>query len=206
MRNRPGFAHARDPAVLHDRHAVGDLEDLGHAVGDVDDRDTLRGQPPDDAEEVPAFVDRERRRGLIQDEHLQLVRQPLRDFDHLLLARRERSDRQRADRFDLELGEDPARAVVHLPAADDPGCIYRLPAGIDVLRDAQRADEAALLVDHGDAGIGGALLVGACERNAVELDRTAVRLIDAGDEVHEGRFSRAVLADQRMHLALPHLE
>ena len=84
--------------------------------------------------------------------------------------------------------------------------VDRLAAGIDVLGDAQRADQAALLVDHGDAGIGGALLVEAGDRHAVELDRAAVGLIDAGDEVHERRLAGAVLADQRVHLAAPHLE
>ena len=60
MRDGGGVAHAGDAAVLHHRHAVGDLEDLGHAMRDVDDRDALRGEAPDDAEEVAALVDRER--------------------------------------------------------------------------------------------------------------------------------------------------
>ena len=42
-----------------------------------------------------------------------LVREPLRDLDHLLLARRERSDRRARIDVDLEVGEDAARAVVH---------------------------------------------------------------------------------------------
>ena len=52
-----------------------------------------------------------------------------------------------------------------------PSCVHRLPAGIDVLGDAQRADEAALLVDHGDAGIGGALLV---QRPQVETPSSSI--------------------------------
>ena len=87
-----------------------------------------------------------------------------------------------------------------------PSGVDRLAAGIDVLGHAQRAHQAALLVDHGDTGVGGALLVEARDRHAVELDRAAVRLVDAGDEVHERGLAGAVLADQRVHLAAPDLE
>ena len=206
MRRRRGVAHARDAAVLHHRHAVGDLENLRHAVRDVDDRDALRREAPDDAEEVAALVDGQRRRGLVEDEQLQIVREALGDLHHLLLAGRELRDRRARIDVDLEVGEDAARAVEHRPAPDHAERVHRLTAGIDVLRDAQRADEAALLIDHGDAGVGGALLVQAGDRRAVELDRAAVRLIDAGDEVHERRLAGAVLADQRVHLAAPDLE
>ena len=44
------------------------------------------------------------------------------------------------------------------------------------------------------------------DRHAVQLDGAAVRLIHAGDEVHERRLAGAVLADQRVHLAAPDLE
>ena len=87
-----------------------------------------------------------------------------------------------------------------------PKRVDGLAAGIDVLGDAERADEAALLVDHGDAGLGRALLVEAGDRRAVELDGAAVGPVDAGDEMHQRRLAGAVLADQRMDLAAPHLE
>ncbi len=40
----------------------------------------------------------------------------------------------------------------------------------------------------------------------VELDAPAVGLIDAGNEMHEGRLARTVLADERVHFAAPDLE
>ena len=36
---------------------------------------------------------------------------------------------------------------------------------------------------------------------AVEKDLARVHLVDAGEHLHHRRFSRAVLADQRVHLA-----
>jgi len=60
MRDGCGVAHAGNAAVLHHGHAVGDLKYLGHAMRHVDDGDALRGEPLDDAEEMTAFVDRQR--------------------------------------------------------------------------------------------------------------------------------------------------
>ena len=98
------------PSFMH-RHAVGDLEDLGHAVRDIDDRDALGGQAPDDAEEVAALVDGQRRGGLVEDEQLELVREALGDLDHLLLARRQQCDRRARVDVDLEVGQDAPRAL-----------------------------------------------------------------------------------------------
>ena len=89
--------------------------------------------------------------------------------------------------------------------ADDAQGVDRLAPGIDVLGDAQRTDQAALLEDHGNAGIGRASLVEARDRNAVEFDGAAVRLIDTGHQMHERRLAGAVLADQRVDFAAPHL-
>ena len=88
LRHLRRLADAGDAAILHDRHPVGDLEDLGHAVRDIDDRNPLRGEAPDGAEKMAALVDGQRRGRLVEDEQLQLVREALGDLDHLLLARR----------------------------------------------------------------------------------------------------------------------
>jgi hypothetical protein len=39
------------------------------------------------------------------------------------------------------------------------------------------------------------------QRRAIDEDLALVRLVDAGEYLDEGRFSRAVLADERMNLA-----
>jgi hypothetical protein len=60
-----------------------------------------------------------------------------------------------------------------------------------------------LLVNAGDAE-----LVRVCGREvfdalAVDFDRAVVRLVRAGDDLNERGFARAVLAEQRVHLARP---
>ncbi len=59
-RYRCRLADTRDAAILHYRHAVGDLENLCHPMRDVDDCNALGRQAPDDAEEVAPFVDGQR--------------------------------------------------------------------------------------------------------------------------------------------------
>ena len=117
--DRRRLAHAGDAAILQDRDPVRDLEDLRHAVRDVDDRDALRGEAPDDPEQVAALVDGQRRGRLVEDQELELVRQALGDLDHLLLARATAAHRRARVDVDLEIGQDPARALVHRAAADD---------------------------------------------------------------------------------------
>ncbi len=205
VRHRRRLAHAGHATVLHYGHAVGDLEDLRHAVRDVDDGDALRREALDDAEEVAPLVDGQRGGRLVEDQELQVVRETLGDLHHLLLARREQRDvRSRVD-VDLEVGKDTPRALMHRRLADHADHVDGLAACIDVLGDAQRSDETALLVDHGDPGIRRALFVEAGHRNAVELDGAAVWLVDAGNKMHERRLAGAVLPDQRMHLAAPDL-
>ncbi len=206
MRHRCRLADARDAAILHDRDAVGDLENLGHAVRDVDDRDALGRKAPDDPEEVAAFVDGQGRGRLVEDEQLEIMREALGDLDHLLLAWGQQGHRCARVDVDLQIGQDPPRTLIHRGPPDDAQRVDRLAAGVDVLGDAERTHEAALLVDHGDSGVGGALLVEADDRGAVDLDGAAVRLIHARDQVHERRLAGAVLADQRVHLAAPDLE
>ncbi len=134
------------------------------------------------------------------------MRQPFGDLDHLLLTGRQPGHRQARVEVDLEIGQDPARPFEHQALSDDAEAVDRLAAGIDVLGDAQRADEAALLVDHRDAGVRGALLAQAGDRHTVQLDRAAVGLVDPRHQVHQRRLAGTVLADQRMNLAALHIE
>ena len=50
------------------------------------------------------------------------------------------------------------------------------------------------------------MLVQPGHRDAVQLDAAAVRLVHAGNEMHQGGLAGAVFADERMHLAAADLE
>ena len=76
----------------------------------------------------------------------------------------------------------------------------------DVLGDREVAEEVQLLKHDADAvrrRVGG---VGEHDGLAVEQDATERRAFDAGDDFHQGRLARAVLADQHIDRAAPDLE
>ena len=76
----------------------------------------------------------------------------------------------------------------------------------DVLRHAQIRKKSGLLVDACDTE---PVRDSRSEmRNALpgDIDRAAIRLVCAGDDLDERRFARAILAEQRMHFARPQIE
>ena len=75
------------------------------------------------------------------------------------------------------------------------------PAEMDVFRDREGLHQLEMLVHHADAGGDRLHRRREGRRVAVDDDLTGIRLIDAGEDVHEGRFAGAVLAQQRMDFA-----
>ena len=77
----------------------------------------------------------------------------------------------------------------------------------DVLRDAQRPEEAALLEDDGDPGPLGVMLVGeGGELATIPFQGPAVGMMDPGQDMHEGALAGPVLSDQGMDLAAADLQ
>src|SRR5204862_3816133 len=76
----------------------------------------------------------------------------------------------------------------------------------DVRGDGEPLDEAEVLVDHRDPGV--ERVTGGRKLHAfpVEQDLALVGAIEAREDVREGALARAVLAEERMHLAGRRLE
>ena len=66
--------------------------------------------------------------------------------------------------------------------------------------------EHEVLVHHADAGVDCLTSAPAGDVAAVEHDRAAVRVMQAGQDPHERRLARAVFADERVDLASRHFE
>ena len=76
----------------------------------------------------------------------------------------------------------------------------------EVLGDREIGEGDRLLVDQRDAELLRRDRVGDLDRLAVEREGAARRAVDAREDLREGRFARAVLAEQRVDLAAPQVE
>ena len=73
---------------------------------------------------------------------------------------------------------------------------YRLAPGENVISDAERAEQAALLKDDRNAKpLRGVLVSNGHIRLPFEFNHARVRLIHTGEDVHERAFARTVFAD-----------
>src|SRR6185369_4458749 len=70
-----------------------------------------------------------------------------------------------------------------------------------VLRDREPGHELQLLVDHGHAGAEGVLRRAETLLLARDANRAGIGRVRAGERLQERRLARAVLAEQRAHLA-----
>ena len=146
----------------------------------------------------------ERARGLVEQEDACVAQDRARDGDPLALPDRETHATLAHDRVPpLRESRDELRRVRGLGGSLDLG-IGRLEAPVaDVLAD-RVCEEDRLLRDHSD------LLAQRADRHlpdipAVHADLPSDRIVEAADEVHEGRLPRPRRADERGGLAIAEL-
>ncbi len=75
-----------------------------------------------------------------------------------------------------------------------------------VLGDRERWHEHEVLMDHPDAERDRVARARDVRVLAADADRSGVGVVEAVEDVHEGRLAGAVLADERVDLALVHHE
>ena len=196
--------HHRAP-VAHHGDPVADLIELVEPMGDEDDRHALGAQAAHDVEQHRdlAFVERGGR--LVHDDEPRLERNRARNRDHLLDRGREFHQRPSHVDFDGEAPQQLGRFGVH-PAPVEQAVTPVFAAEKDVLGDRAERNEVDFLIDGADAAALGVLRRREVDRLAAEHDRAAVSAIGAGQHLDHRRFSGAVLADQRHHLARLDLE
>ena len=184
------------------RDVVGDGEDLGQEVRDVDDRGARRPQVPHDLEELVGLVGGQGRRGLVHDHQPRLPGQRAQDLDLLLLGGPQAAD--------PGIGRDPevdaARQLLVPPPHGTPvqhAAARGLDAEEDVLQDGPLGFQRQLLGDDRDAVGQRGVRRPVVDLAAVDDDLTGVRVLDAGEDLHQGRLARAVLADERVDRPAP---
>ena len=88
----------------------------------------------------------------------------------------------------------------------EPAAFAAVVAEDHVLGDGERRDEAEVLVHHADPRVERVVRRVELDRLAVEADLALVGPVEPGEDVRERALARAVLAEQRVHLALGRLE
>jgi hypothetical protein len=195
-----------DAAVAHDRDVVADVGEFVEFVRDVNQRDAAALEFGDHAEEHVDFVGRERRGGFIENEHAGVFRDGAGDFDELLLADAEIGDERGGCDREVETFEDGSRRGVELRIVDQAETRAGLAAEENILGDREVRDEIQLLENDSDAGGKRGAGIGETHLASVEMERAGVGREDAGENVHQRGFARAVFAEQGEQPAGAHAE
>ena len=201
-----GRSRADQPSVAQHGDAARDAINLLHAVADEHHRDAVGLKARHHPEQPLDLALRKCGGRLIHDQDPGVDGQRAGDLDQLLLRRSQllqETFRAAGEADDVEqLGSPPAHALpIH---AAEPGS--RHMAEIDVLANAEVAEEARMLVHHRDAGAGGVKRRPALRRAPVDQNGSAVGLVHAREELDAGALARAVLTEEREHLSRNEIE
>ena len=194
-------------AVAQHGDAVGDAGHLVELVRDQHRGHALGAEFEQQVEQRRAVALVEARGRLVENKKTHFLGQRLRDLHQLLLADAD-IGHQRIRRFSQPyFRQQLLRPPVHRVAIDDaePG---RRIGDKDILRDREQRDQRQFLVDDDDAERLGIIDVAEVALLPLIDDAAfvvAVR-IDAAQDLHQRRLAGAVLADQRVDLALPDRE
>jgi hypothetical protein len=209
LAGRPVAALERGHGIARPHHgdAVADLADLVHAVGDEDDSRAASAEALDDLEQAIARGHVERGGRLVQNQDARLAKQGANDAAGLAVAQGDLLDGPvEIQRPTQQLFEHRASAGALLPRrhtrADEA-----VDAEPDVVEHGPRLRDKNLLEDGDDARLlGDPRGAGGEGARSLELDRARVWSVHPAQDLHQRALTRAVLADERVHLPGAELE
>ena len=200
MRHRGGSSRFDGLSVAQDGDSVRDPRQLFEPVRDVYQRDTLRFEFCDQAEQRIDFAVGQRGGRFVHHDQPRAARQALRDLGQLLLRDRQTPRRTIERQDDVQLGKH-GRRLCGGGSAIEEHAAPRLDAEHDIFDHTQIRNQVELLIDHPDAEPLGRPWSVDDDGATVERNLAGIGRQRAGENLHEGRFSGAVLTDQRMHFA-----
>jgi len=188
-------------AVADDLHAVAELKELLQLVGDEDDADASVTKVAAGLHQLLDLLLAQRGGRLVHDDHLGVDQDRLRDLDHLLHAHAEGARRLGRVHVLAQGGHDFLRLFVHISVVQEPARTFFPLVDKDIVRDGEELLDVQLLVDARDARRSRFVRVVEGLQLAFDIDLALIRLVHAGEHLDQGRFARAVLADQAQDLS-----
>ena len=185
--------------------AVADLLEFLDAVRHIDDADAGALEPADQREQVLRLGLGERGGRFIQNEQTHLGEERLGDLDHLLMGARQLADLLVGQDVEAEFADYRTRLGPHRRMIEEAAGA-ELPAQEEILLDRQLRHQAELLEHRTDPHHPRRVRREANEAASAKFELAGVGSESAGDDVDQGRFAGAVLAEQHMDLASPQVE
>ena len=188
-------------AVAKDGHGVADFEHLFELVGHVENRHPPIAQPAEGAKQTLGFGQRDRGGGFVQQQDPGVRGKGAGDLDQLLLGSAERGHVARRPNAQADQVHVAARVALDLGLVDELRRLAHHAVEQHVLAHAEGGNQAALLVDDGNAS--GESLARARDGSRRALDQILprVRRVDPGDDLHQSALARSVLAEERVDIA-----
>ena len=188
-------------ATAQHADAVGNLQHLVELVADEDHGVAAQDEVTQRFEQFAGLRRSKNRGRLVEDQDARLPGQDAEDFHPLLFARRKiLNPRPGLDR-EVECGGELRGAGFQRLSADCCGGLR--PAEMDVFRDGEGLHQLEMLMHHTDAGSDRLHRRGKVPRIAIDDDLAGIRLVDAGEDIHQCRFAGTVLAEQRVNFPSP---
>ncbi len=185
-------------ALIQDGHPVRQAFHLMHFVGDDDDGLAAIPHVPQDGKKLFRLLRGENGGGLVQDQNVRAPVEYLYDLHGLLLGD--------GHIIDFLVGVHvKAVGIANLPHLF--GDLFHiqpprlLQAQHNVFRRSEHVHQLEVLMDHTNAMVESILGGGNYHGLAVNADFSLVRVVDAGEHIHEGGFAAAVFAQQGQNLS-----
>ena len=198
-----GGGHAAHAfALAQDGHPVADGQHLVQLVGDDDDGAALGLHLAQNGKQLVGLLRGEHGGGLVQNQDLRAPVQHLQNLHGLLFRNAHLVHRLLRVDFQTVIG-------AQLLDLGLQGLFARQLAGgaqHDVLHGGEHLHQLEVLVDHADAQILRVHRGADAHRLPGHEDLAVVRMIDAGDHIHQGSFAAAVFAQQRQDLAVLYVQ
>lgn len=199
-----GRVRGDQPAVAQHGYAVGDFLHFRQAVRDIEHGHAFRANIADDVKQRLGFDRRQAGRRFVKNDQPMRHEQHAHDLHQLPLGDRQAADDGVGVYHAAQFGDRPAGAVAHGTIVHYRA-LAQFAAKVDVLRHRQIRREQYFLMDEHNAAMFGIHRPAQRDGVAVDTDLTARGLFIARQQFHERRLAGAVLTDDGMHLAGPHV-